>query len=75
MTHNRIAESHADSIESTTDGLTFTVEQLKIRTIDPPVWVNGELRLLSELDPDYAARRAAYLASRQGSMKLKVQKP
>lgn len=75
MTHNRLAESHADSITSTEDGLTFTVDQLKIRTIDPPVWVNGQLRLLSEIDPDYATRRVAYIASRQGNMKLKVQKP
>lgn len=75
MTHNRLAESHADSIEPTADGLTFTVDQLKIRTIDPPVLVEGRLVLLSELDPDYAVRRATYIASRQGSMKLKVQKP
>jgi hypothetical protein len=75
MTHNRIAESHADSIEPTEEGLTFTVDHLKIRTIDPPVLVDGELLLLSEIDPDYAARRNAYLVSRQGNMKLKVQKP
>ena len=33
----------------------------KIRTIDPDVWVNGDLRRLSELDPAYAARREAYI--------------
>ncbi len=75
MTHNRIAESHADSIEPGADGLVFTVDELKIRTIDPPVLVDGQLRLLSELDPDYAAQRAAYIASRQGSMHLTVKKP
>lgn len=75
MTHNRIAESHADSIHPGEEGLTFTVDHLKIRTIDPPVLVDGQLLLLSELEPDYATQRAAYLASRQGSMKLKVQKP
>lgn len=75
MTHNRLAESHADSIKPTADGLIFTVDQLKIRTIDPPVLVDGKLVLLSELDPEYAASRAAYIASRQGNMQLKVQKP
>jgi hypothetical protein len=74
MTHNRLAESHADAIESDDEGLTFTVTTLKVRTIDPPVLVNGVLVLLSEIDPDYAAQRADYLAEKKGDLVLRVQR-
>ncbi len=75
MTHNRLAESHADRIQSDEEGLRFTVDHLKIRTIDPPVLVNGVLVPLSELDAEYAAWRAAYLESRAGELRLHVQPP
>ena len=50
---------------------TFTVST-KIRTIDPDVWLDGDLRRLSELDPDYAARRAAYLSRKNGTWPMRV---
>jgi hypothetical protein len=75
MTHNRLAESHADRLSAGEDGLTVVVENLKIRTIDPPVAIHGRLVPLSEIDPEYAAQRDAYLRSREGTLTLRVQKP
>jgi hypothetical protein len=44
----------------------------KIRTIDPDVWLDGDLRRLSELDPAYAARREAYLRAKSGVWPMRV---
>ena len=50
---------------------TFTVST-KLRAIDPDVWLNGELRPLSTLDADFAARRSAYLSRKQGAWPMRV---
>ncbi|MCS7261488.1 MAG: HD domain-containing protein [Anaerolineae bacterium] len=47
----------------------------KLRTVDPHVLWNGRLHLLSEVDPTYAARRAAYLRSKQGRWPMRVIPP
>ena len=49
----------------------FTIST-KIRTIDPDVWQNGHLLPLSALDADFAARRRAYLARKQGKWPMRV---
>jgi hypothetical protein len=38
----------------------------KVRAIDPPVLVKGQVRPFSELDPAFARRKAEYIASKQG---------
>jgi hypothetical protein len=53
---------------------TFCVST-KLRTVDPFVLWDGQLRLLSEMDPSYAARRAAYLRSKQGRWPMRVVPP
>lgn len=45
----------------------------KLRAIDPDVLVNGRLHPLSSLDPQFAARRTAYLVSKQGKWPMRVQ--
>jgi HD superfamily phosphohydrolase len=50
---------------------TFSVST-KLRAIDPDVWHEGELRPLSTLDPDFAARREAYLNRKQGTWPMRV---
>jgi HD superfamily phosphohydrolase len=53
---------------------TFSVST-KLRAIDPDVWHEGELRPLSTLDPDFAARREAYLNRKQGAWPMRVVPP
>ncbi len=50
---------------------TFSVST-KLRAIDPDVWHEGALRSLSTLDPDFAARREAYLNRKQGAWPMRV---
>lgn len=45
----------------------------KVRAIDPPVLVNGDVAPLSELDPAFARKRHAYVAGKQGRWGLKIQ--
>jgi len=47
----------------------------KLRTVDPYVLWDGQLRLLSEIDPSYGARRTAYLRSKQGRWPMRVVPP
>lgn len=47
----------------------------KLRTLDPDVWHNGELKRLSVHDADYARRRRAYLARKQGPWPIRVLLP
>jgi HD superfamily phosphohydrolase len=44
----------------------------KLRTIDPPVLVNGAVHPLSTLDPAFAARRRAYLEKNSGKWPMRV---
>jgi len=44
----------------------------KLRTIDPDVLAEGRLRCLSELDPDFAAHRLAYLRENSGKWPMRV---
>lgn len=53
---------------------TFRVST-KLRAVDPDVWQDGELRPLSTLDADFAARRAAYLNRKQGTWPMRVIPP
>lgn len=50
---------------------TFRVSA-KLRSIDPDVLVDGQLRLLSSLDPDFANHRHAYLQRKQGEWPIRV---
>lgn len=47
----------------------------KIRTIDPDVWQEGQLRPLSLLDPAFAHRRQAYLRRKSGKWPMRVVEP
>jgi uncharacterized protein len=47
----------------------------KIRTIDPDVVVNGELRPLSTLDSAFAQHRAGYLARKAGTWPMRIVPP
>ena len=47
----------------------------KIRTIDPDVWHEGQLRPLSALDAAFAHRRHAYLARKSGKWPMRVVPP
>lgn len=51
------------------------VTQTKVRTIDPPVLIQGALHRLSALDPAFAARRAAHIEARSQPMALWVTRP
>ncbi|MGQ9501976.1 MAG: HD domain-containing protein [Anaerolineae bacterium] len=53
---------------------TFRVST-KLRTVDPHVLWDGQLLLLSQIDPSYGARRTAYLRSKQGSWPMRVVPP
>jgi len=53
---------------------TFRVST-KLRTLDPDVVVDGRLHPLSQLDPDYAQQRQAYLRSKQGLWPMRVISP
>lgn len=44
----------------------------KLRTIDPDVLLDGEVRCLSAWDPAFARRRADYLASKSGKWPMRV---
>ncbi len=44
----------------------------KIRTIDPDVWQEGQLRPLSVLDPAFARRRQDYLTRKSGKWPMRV---
>lgn len=44
----------------------------KIRTVDPAVRANGAVRPLSALDPDFAARRQAYIDRKQGRWPIRM---
>ena len=50
---------------------TFTVST-KLRTIDPPVWVDGSPRPLSALDPAFAHYRRDYLRRKAGKWPMRV---
>ena len=52
---------------------TFLVST-KLRAIDPDVLVDGELRPLSTLDPDFARHRQAYLTRKTGKWPMRVVK-
>lgn len=51
------------------------VTETKVRSIDPPVLLAGELVPLSTLDPLFAARRAAHVEARSQPMALWVTRP
>jgi len=53
---------------------TFRVST-KLRTVDPPVLVDGHLVPLSALDADFARRRAAYLRNQSGAWPIRVIPP
>lgn len=44
----------------------------KLRAVDPDVWLDGVLRPLSTLDPEFASRRATYLSRKQGAWPMRV---
>ena len=44
----------------------------KIRAVDPDVWLDGRLRPLSALDPEYGAARTAYLARKDRPWPMRV---
>lgn len=44
----------------------------KVRAVDPPVLLNGHVAPLSTLDTNFAQRRAAYIASKQGEWGLRI---
>lgn len=44
----------------------------KLRTIDPDVLLDGKLRPLSTLDPDFARRRQDYLQRKEGKWPVRV---
>jgi HD superfamily phosphohydrolase len=51
---------------------TFRVST-KLRTIDPDVWIAGQLRPLSALDRGFAQHRLDYLNSKQGKWPMRVE--
>ncbi len=53
------------------DNPTFRVST-KLRTIDPDVLIDGELRPLSTLDPNFAQQRTAYLQRKKGKWPMRV---
>lgn len=55
------------------DGVSPTFQvRTKLRTIDPEVLTNGRTRLLSDLDPEFAGRRAQYLQRNGGIWPMRV---
>ena len=55
------------------DNPTFRVST-KLRAIDPDVVIDGEIRPLSSLDPQFAHQRTAYLQRKQGKWPMRVVK-
>lgn len=53
---------------------TFKVST-KLRAVDPDLFVAGELRPLSTLDPEFAKQRADYLNRKQGAWPMRVVSP
>lgn len=53
---------------------TFAIST-KLRTIDPDVWIGGEIRPFSTLDPTYSQYRQNYLTSKQGKWPMQVIAP
>jgi HD superfamily phosphohydrolase len=51
------------------------VTRTKVRTIDPPVLIDGQRWPLSSLDADFAARRAAHIEERSQPMSLWLTRP
>lgn len=47
----------------------------KVRSIDPPVLLGGDVLPLSKADPAFAAYRKLYLLSKQGPWKLRIVQP
>ena len=47
----------------------------KLRTIDPDVQVDGQIHRLSELDPDFARMREAYLREKSGKWPMRIVVP
>ncbi len=47
----------------------------KVRAVDPPVLFQGSVQPLSILDPEFAHRRTAYIAGKQGRWGLKIIHP
>lgn len=44
----------------------------KVRAVDPPVMIHGEIQALSEIDAAFAARRSGYIASKEGLWHLRI---
>jgi len=44
----------------------------KVRVIDPPILLNGTVTPLSQIDPQFAKLRDAYVAQKQGTWSLKI---
>jgi len=44
----------------------------KVRAVDPPVWLDGQVCPLSQLDADFARLRARYVAGKQGPWGLRI---
>lgn len=47
----------------------------KLRSIDPDILINGTVRPLSALDPEFATQREAYLAQNSGKWPMRVIAP
>ncbi len=59
-------------IEGDSAGTHDLVALPKVRSIDPPVLLNGSTTPLSELKPAFAAQRHRYMAGKEGSWKLRI---
>ena len=44
----------------------------KVRAVDPPVWIDGDVKPLSALDPDFAQYRADYVTDKTGQWFLRI---
>jgi HD superfamily phosphohydrolase len=44
----------------------------KVRAVDPPVMIHGEVQPLSKIDAAFAARRSDYIASKEGRWHLRI---
>ena len=75
MSHHHQTLPAVPDFAENTEGLTFTIEKVKVRFIDPPVLVSGVLAPLSEIDPDYAERIAAHRTAQQGPLHLRALHP